>query len=59
MTDIRKMEVVYEINEGTLPHNTDSNISISCDKKYFAVGSSKGSIFIINTLTGEVLIFFI
>ena len=55
MTDIRKMEVVYEIKEGTFPHNTDSNISISSDKKYFAVGSTKGSIYIVNTLTGTVL----
>lgn len=54
MTDIRKMEPIYTINEGTFPHNTDSNISISSDKKYFAVGSTKGSIYIINTSNGKV-----
>ena len=54
MIDFRKMEVLYEINEGTLPNYCDSNISLSSDKKYFAVGSNKGNIYIINTQTGKV-----
>jgi WD40 repeat protein len=51
--DIRKMETIYTLNEDVLHQYCESNISVSSDKKYIAVGSTKGQIFVLNALTGK------
>jgi WD40 repeat protein len=51
--DLRKMETVYTITDEVLPQYCESSISVSSDKKYFAVGSTKGQVFVLNTLTGK------
>jgi WD40 repeat protein len=53
--DLRKMETVYTLTDENIPQYCESSISISSDKKYFTVGSTKGQIFIFNAATGKVL----
>ena len=53
--DLRKMDTIYTINDTTIPQYCDSSISVSSDKKYFAVGSTKGQIYVLNCLTGKVI----
>ncbi len=48
------MEVVYSLDENNIPQFCESNISVSSDKKYFVVGSTKGTIYVFNTMTGKV-----
>jgi hypothetical protein len=50
------METVYVLNDEIIPHYCESNISISTDKKYFALGSTKGEIYVFNLSTGKVSI---
>jgi hypothetical protein len=52
--DIRKMETVYTLNDETIPQYCESNISVSSDKKYIAIGSTKGQIYVVNASTGKV-----
>lgn len=52
--DIRKMQPVYTVNDKTLPQYCESSISISPDKKYFAVGSTKGTVYICNLKDGSI-----
>ena len=52
--DIRKMESVYTVSDKTLPQYCESSISVSSDKKYFAVGSTKGTIYICNLKDGTI-----
>ena len=52
------MEVVYSLDENNIFQFCESNISVSTDKKYFAVGSNKGTIYIFNTQTGKVTFIF-
>ena len=54
--DLRKMETIYSISDNVLPQYCDSSLSLSSDKKYIAVGSTKGQMYIINTQTGKVRI---
>ena len=51
--DLRKNKAVYTINENNIPQYCESQISVSTDKKYFAVGSNKGSIYIFKLIEGE------
>ena len=52
--DLRKENSIYVINDRIIPQYCQSSISISSDKKYFAVGSSKGTIYIVNLNDGTV-----
>jgi WD40 repeat protein len=51
--DIRKMETIYTLNEDTIPQYCESNLSVSSDKKYCAIGSTKGQIFVVNLASGK------
>lgn len=51
------METIYTLNDQLLPQYCESSISVSSDKKYFAVGSTKGQIFVFNTQSGKVYTF--
>jgi hypothetical protein len=48
------METIYTIDDSILPHYCESSISVSSDKKYISIGSTKGEIYIINRATGQV-----
>lgn len=48
------MEVLYSLDENSIPQYSESNISVSSDKNYFAIGSTKGTIYVFNTMTGKV-----
>jgi len=48
------MAVIYTLDQNNIPQFCESNISVSSDKKYFAVGSTKGTIYIFNTMSGKV-----
>ena len=52
--DLRKEQSIYTINESKIPQYCESSIAISPDKKYFAVGSTKGTIYIVNLNDGTV-----
>jgi len=54
--DLRRLETIYTIDDHILPNYCDSNITISTDRKFFAIGSTKGDIFIFNLASGEVLL---
>jgi hypothetical protein len=51
------MSPIYTVNDEVLPHYCESSISVSSDKKYIAVGSNKGEIYILNRATGKVYLF--
>jgi WD40 repeat protein len=57
--DLRKMESIYTLNDEIIPSYCESNISISSDKKYITVGSTKGQIYVINALNGKVKSFYL
>jgi len=48
------MAVIYTLDENKIPQFCESNISVSSDKKYFAIGSTKGTIYVFNTMNGNV-----
>ena len=52
--DIRKDQPIYTINDSKIPQYCESSIAVSPDKKYFAVGSTKGNIYIVNLNNGNV-----
>jgi len=52
--DIRKDQPIYTINDSKIPQYCESAIAVSPDKKYFAVGSTKGNIYIVNLNDGNV-----
>jgi len=52
--DLRKMETIYTVNDNTLHQYCESSVSLSSDKKYIAIGSNKGQIYVLNTKTGKV-----
>ena len=52
--DLRKEQPIYTINESKIPQYCESSIAVSPDKKYFAVGSTKGTIYIVNLNEGTV-----
>ena len=49
----KKKAVIYTVNDSKIPQFCESQISVSTDKKYFAVGSTKGNIYVINLLDGS------
>jgi len=51
--DLRKLQPIYTIGDSKIPHYCESNISISTDKKYFSIGSTKGEIYAFNIQQGE------
>ena len=51
--DLRKNQAIYTVNDSKIPQFCESQISVSTDKKYFAVGSTKGNIYVINLLDGS------
>jgi WD40 repeat protein len=55
--DLRKMETIYTLNDENIPHYCESNLSVSTDKKYFAIGSNKGEIYVFNLATGKVIVY--
>jgi hypothetical protein len=52
--DVRKDQPIYTINNSKIPQYCESSIAVSPDKKYFAVGSTKGNIYIVNMNDGNV-----
>ena len=52
--DIRKEQPIYTINNNKIPQYCESSIAISPDDKYFAVGSTKGTIYFVNLVEGTV-----
>ena len=52
--DIRKGEALYTIDKNKIDECCESCITISPDKKYFAVGSNKGMIYIVNMADGSI-----
>jgi WD40 repeat protein len=47
------METIFTLNDEKIPQFCESNITISSDRKYFTVGSTKGQIFVYNALNGK------
>ena len=52
--DLRNEKVIYNIDEKKISENYQSSITISPDKKYFAFGTDKGMIYIININDGNI-----
>ena len=53
--DIRNEKEIYTINDSKIKDICESNITISPDKNYFAVGSKEGNVYIININKGEIV----
>ena len=49
----KKKAVIYTVNDSKISQFCESQISVSTDKKYFAVGSIKDNIYVINLLDGS------
>ena len=54
LVDLRKMATIYTVGNDVLKNYCESGISVSSDKKYFTVGSSKGEVYIFDLKTGNV-----
>ena len=52
--DIRKEEDIFKLDKNQIPQFCESNICLSPDKKYFAVASNQGIVYIINLKEGKV-----
>lgn len=52
--DIRKNQEIYSLGSDKIAQYCESSIGISSDRKYFAVGSTKGTIYIVNLLDGSI-----
>jgi WD40 repeat protein len=52
--DIRKEQAIFTLTSSKIPQYCESSIAVSPDKKYCAIGSTKGSIYIINLNDGNV-----
>ena len=52
--DIRKEQSIFTLNSSKIPQYCESSIAVSPDKKYCAIGSTKGSIYIINLNDGSI-----
>jgi hypothetical protein len=52
--DLRKEKPIYTINDSKIPQYCESSIAVSPDNKYFAVGSTKGTIYIVNLNDGTI-----
>ena len=51
--DLRKEQPIYIVTDKVLNQHCESSIALSPDKKYFAVGSTKGTIYILNLSNGK------
>jgi hypothetical protein len=51
------MQTLYTLSDNEIPQYCESSISLSSDKKYIAVGSTKGQIYVINRIQGNVINF--
>ena len=51
--DLRKEQPIYTVNDNVINQHCESAIALSPDKKYFAVGSTKGMIYILNLSNGK------
>ena len=51
--DIRKEKIIFTLSD-KIPQYCESSIAVSSDKKYCAIGSTKGSIYIINLNEGNI-----
>ena len=52
--DLRKEQSIFTLNSSQIPQYCESSIAVSPDKKYCAIGSTKGSIYIINLNEGNI-----
>ena len=52
--DIRKEQPIFSLNSNKIAQYCESSIAVSPDKKYCAIGSTKGSIYIINLNDGNI-----
>ena len=52
--DLRKEQTIFTLNSSQMPQYCESSIAVSPDKKYCAIGSTKGSIYIINLNEGNI-----
>ena len=52
--DLRKEQPIYTIDDSKIPQYCESSIALSSDFKYFAVGSTKGTIYIVNLKEGTI-----
>jgi WD40 repeat protein len=53
--DLRKMASIYTVGDDKFANYCESSLSISSDKKYFSIGSSKGEIYTFNVQNGELV----
>ena len=51
--DLRKEQPIYTVTSNVIHQHCESSIAVSPDKKYFAVGSTRGTIYILNLETGK------
>ena len=51
--DLRNEKPIYTITSSKIPQYCESSIALSPDKKYFAVGSTKGTIYIVDLMEGN------
>lgn len=49
------MQPIYSIAEDKLSNYCESSLSISTDKKFFSVGSTKGEIYVFSLASGEII----
>ena len=52
--DIRKEQPIFTLTSNKIPQYCESTIAVSHDKKYCAIGSTKGSIYFINLNDGSI-----
>jgi len=52
--DIRKEQPIFTLTSNKIPQYCESSIAVSHDKKYCAIGSTKGSIYFINLNDGSI-----
>ena len=53
--DIRKEQSVFSLDSNIIPQYCESSIGVSYDKKFCAIASTKGSIYIINLDDGKII----
>ena len=51
--DLRNEKPIYTITSSKIPQYCESSIALSPDKKYFAVGNTKGTIYIVDLMEGN------
>jgi len=53
--DIKKQQDTFDLDENIIPEICEASIGVSPDKKFFALGSQKGIIYIVNLNDGNVV----